>query len=297
MASSKVVGTEADDTSLDSSRTILLLMVDQLAAKWLEVADEGVVDLPNFRALRDKGVTFENAFSINPVCSPSRASIATGLTSSGHGVGETGYDLDPAVPTFMQALQRSGWRTGAFGKLHFITQIEDLRPDYRPYGFDVVHNTEDSRAGEWLDWVRESHPEHYQAAQSTVWMTMIPELTSYGDDHINLYEEILAAQARYPASTSDAYELPFPAQVSQTAWITDRAIEFLAREEGDVFAQISYVQPHNPFAPPAEFVDRVDPSSIPEPTPAAWKIDPIPYYRQSRYRRPSYEEADWRRHR
>ena len=129
-------------------RTVVLFMVDQLAARWLEVAREGVVDLPHLDALRSEGVTFTNAFSTNPVCSPSRASIATGLSNHAHGVSECGYDLDPAVPTFMRALQDGGWRTGAFGKLHFITQIESLQPDYRPYGFDVVCNTEDSRAGE-----------------------------------------------------------------------------------------------------------------------------------------------------
>ena len=37
------------------------------------------------------------------------------MTSRGHGVLENGYALDPSLPTFMQALQGGGWRTGAFG--------------------------------------------------------------------------------------------------------------------------------------------------------------------------------------
>lgn len=278
-------------------RTVILFMVDQLAAKWLEVARQGIVDLPNFDALQAEGVTFQNAFTTNPVCSPSRASIATGMSPSSHGVTECGYDLDPAVPTFMRALQAEGWRTGAFGKLHFITQLETLSPDYRPYGFDVVHNTEDARAGEWTDWVRHRHPEHYDAALSTVWMTMAPDLLEYGPDREDLRARILAAQQRFPKSTGNAYELPFPAEVSQTAWITDRACEFLRDATGDVFAHISYVQPHNPFAPPAEYVDRVNVDAIPDPTSAAWFTDPIPYYDQPRYAEPSYDVTDWRRER
>ncbi|MEV6229972.1 sulfatase-like hydrolase/transferase [Saccharopolyspora shandongensis] len=279
-------------------RTIVLFMVDQLAARWLEVAGQGVVRLPNFEALQAEGVTFERGFSANPVCSPSRASIATGMSHQSHGVSECGYDLDPGVPTFMRELQTAGWRTGGFGKLHFITQIETLTPDYHPYGFDVVCNTEDSRAGEWLDWVAEHHPEHYEAALSTVWMTMSNGLDEYGPDKVDLASAIRRAQERYPESTTEAYELPFPAEVSQTAWITDRACDFIASAgDRDVFAQVSYVQPHNPFAPPAEYVERVDVDAIPEPTPADWMSRPIPYFRQDRYASPSYEQRDWRRER
>ncbi|MCM3658588.1 sulfatase-like hydrolase/transferase [Agromyces mediolanus] len=279
-------------------RTIVLLMVDQLAAKWLELARDGIVELPHFDALQAEGATFRNAFSTNPVCSPSRASIATGLANVSHGVTECGYDLDPEVPTFMRGLQRAGWRTGAFGKLHHVTQLEELAPDYTVYGYDVVANTEDLRAGEWIDWVEREHPEHYEAALSTVWMTMSEDLLDYGPEHVDLRARILAAQERFPESTGEAYELPFPAEVSQTAWITDHACAFIADGgERDLFAHISYVQPHNPFAPPAEFVDRVEVDAIPEPVPAEWAERPIPYFAQERYREPSYAQCDWRRQR
>ena len=62
---------------------------------------------------------------------PTRATLATGLTTRGHGVLENGYRLDPALPTFMQALQREGWRTGALGKVHLYPHFAGLRPDYQ----------------------------------------------------------------------------------------------------------------------------------------------------------------------
>lgn len=281
------------------ARTILLVVVDQLAASWLEAALDGVVALPNLAALRDEGATFTRAFTNNPVCSPARATIATGLHSANHGVTECGYELDPAVPTFMQALQADGWRTGAFGKLHLVPQIATTAPDYTPYGFDVTHITEDSRVGEWLDWVREEHPQHYRAALATVWMTMIPGLDEYGAERTDLLAEIRRAKAAYPFTDDEAYELPFPAEVSQSAWITDRAREFIEATptDRDLFAQVSYVQPHNPFTPPAEYVPAVEDHRIPEPLAAEWACDPIPYYRQERYASPSYETADWKHQR
>lgn len=280
-------------------RTIVLVMVDQLAAKWLEVArDHDFVDLPNFAALQSQGVTFTQAFTPNPVCSPARASLATGMPTPSHGLTECGYRLDPTVPTFMHGLQSQGWRTGAFGKLHLVPQIEELIPDYRPYGFDVTHISEDSRAGDWTDWVRDQHPEYYDAALATVWMTMVEDLTEYGPEKEDLRARILAAQERYPECTQEAYVLPYPAEVSQTAWITDRAIEFL--EDGgerSLFAHVSYVQPHNPFSPAPEYVERVRADNIPAPAGAEWLDAPIPYYRQDRYAKPTYDERDWRRDR
>jgi arylsulfatase A-like enzyme len=279
-----------------SQQNIVLVMVDQLAARWLETAHQGVVDLPNLRALAAGGVTFTNAYTNNPVCSPARASVATGLYSQGHGVTECGYDLDPSVPTFMQGLQAAGWRTGAFGKLHFRTQIQGVYPDYRPYGFDVTHITEDARAGEWIDWVCQEHPEHYRAALATVWMTMVPELTCYGPDRRDLRAEIVDARRDFPQATGEAYALPFPEEVSQSNWITDRARDFIASTpaETPLFAQVSYVQPHNPFTPPANYLDRVAVDTIPGPAKAEWLEDPaVQYFQQRRYQTPSYQQRDW----
>jgi len=280
-------------------KTVILMMVDQLGAKWLEAARDGVVDLPNFDALQAEGVTFDATFTTNPVCSPSRATVFTGMSPSTHGLTETGYDLGTDIPTFPRALQHAGWATGAFGKVHLVALLEDWAADYRPYGFDVVDGTEDTRVGEWLDWVELTHPEHYEAALSTVWMTMAPGLDAYGPDRIDLRARIEAARRTHPGSAGEAYVLPFPPEVSQTAWITDRAIDFLRSVDSDrdLFAHISYVQPHNPFTPPADYVDSVDVAAIPEPAPAEWLDGSVSYYRQERYARPSYDEHDWRRHR
>jgi arylsulfatase A-like enzyme len=261
----------------------ILFMVDQLSAKWLEAArDEEICALPNFDWLRENGTTFTRTFTGNPVCSPARATIATGLCSRAHGLIMNGYALNPEIPTFMQALQREGWRTGAFGKLHLRPHFESIVHDYRPYGFDVVHGTEDDRSGEWLDWVKREHPEHYQAALSTAWLD-VPGFAEYGPDGVDLRPDIRAAQERFPRATEAwpentgwAYTLPFPEEVSQSSGITARALDFIrdTSSEQPFFAHISYVAPHPPFCPPAEMMDRVNPEKIPAPVPAEWLHDP-----------------------
>lgn len=256
---------------------IILFMVDQLSAKWLEAAREhNICDLPNFDWLQANGTTFPQAFTSNPVCSPSRATIATGLTSRAHGLIMNGYSLNPEIPTFMRLLQQEGWRTGGFGKLHLKPHFEKFDHDYRVYGFDVVHNTEDDRSGAWLDWVKEEHPEHFEAALATCWPD-VPGYAEYGPDRVDLRPAIREAKKKYPNVFGNP--LAFPEEISQSHWITSRSLDFIKETDGPICAHISYVAPHPPFCPPSEVMDTVNPDNIPEPVPAEWlHSDDAPEY-------------------
>ena len=247
-------------------------MLDQLSERWLEAASAGAVATPNLDRLRAAGTTFNSCISSNPLCCPTRATLATGLTTRGHGVLQNGYALDPELPTFMRSLQNAGWRTAALGKLHLRPHYETVHPDYRPYGFDVQHNTEDDRGGEWLDWVRAEHPEHRDGVYSTVWSRDIPGFADYGEQG----EDLRAELEKVPA-IGGSYELPFPEELSQTDWITGHALDFIRGEEPDrpIYAHVSYVQPHSPFAPPAGYRQYVDKDAIPEPIAPEWPGDPL----------------------
>lgn len=260
------------------ARDIFLIMFDTLSEKWLKSAMEGACDLPNFRRLYQMGVGFDNVYTSNPVCSPARATVATGLSTRGHGVLENGYYLDPSIPTFMRQLQQAGYRTGLMGKMHAWPHFAGFQTDYHQYGFDVVHATEDGRGGEWLDWIMECHPEHLDAVLATVWAPLIPEFRKYGKNKINLYDRIKKAKEKYPwltheqaDPTHEAYVLPFPKELSQTAWITGHALEFLETETSSpIFAQISYIQPHGPYGVPEEYLNKVRAGRIPKALQPTW---------------------------
>ena len=251
---------------------IIFFMVDQLAACWLEHGlAGGIVDLPNFSALAGSGTWFRRAISSNPLCCPARATLATGLTTQQHGVLQNGYYLDPQIPTFMRALQESGYQTGAAGKVHLHPHYESLNPDYREYGFDACWVTEDARGGPWLDWILAQHPEHADAVLSTVWARQIEEFGDYGPQGIDL-----ATRMDKIPPQPGAYELPFPAGLSQTEWITARATDFISDADAarPLYMHVSYVQPHGPFAPPRGYLGRVNSDAIPRPLAAEWPSDP-----------------------
>lgn len=263
-------------------KDIIFLMADQLSAKWLELGMDGVCELPNFKRLRERGMYFDHAYSNNPVCCPARATIATGLSSRSHGVIENGYFLDPDIPTFMKVLQEKGYRTGAFGKVHFMPHYSGFDHDCRAYGFDVAHITEDNRGGEWYDWAVSEYPEYREQILRSFSAPKVEALKSYGKNRENLQAEILKLREQdwsdpdQPYADQEAHYMLFPEEISQTAWIADKALEFIrdTPEDRPLFAHISFVQPHNPYEVPKGYMEKVDADKIPERIKPTWMNDP-----------------------
>lgn len=76
-----------EETPMSGRRPgVVVFMMDQLSARWLEGDNGAAVPTPSFDRLRRMGTTFCNAFTSNPLCMPARSTLATGLTTRGHGV-------------------------------------------------------------------------------------------------------------------------------------------------------------------------------------------------------------------
>ncbi|NOZ70340.1 MAG: sulfatase-like hydrolase/transferase, partial [Chloroflexi bacterium] len=102
---------------------LLLLITDQQQAD--TVAPQSPCQTPNLQRLAETGTRFQRCYAPNPICSPSRASLFTGLLPHSHGM----VDVTHAVPSYRarlepdllfwpQVLQRAGYRTAYFGKWH-----------------------------------------------------------------------------------------------------------------------------------------------------------------------------------
>jgi N-sulfoglucosamine sulfohydrolase len=92
---------------------------------------------PNLDALAADGVMFEAAFATAPQCSPSRASLATGMYPHNNGVmglAHHGFDWDLAVPHAARVFAGHGFATHLFGGQHVSPRPESL-------GFLGIHPT------------------------------------------------------------------------------------------------------------------------------------------------------------
>lgn len=99
---------------------IVFVLIDDLRWDDLGCAGNTFVQTPNIDRVAAEGARFLNAFSTTPLCSPSRASILTGLHSHRHGILDNleRSEQSHQLKTFPQELQKLGYETGYFGKWH-----------------------------------------------------------------------------------------------------------------------------------------------------------------------------------
>ncbi len=97
---------------------IVLVMADDQG--WGDMAYNGHPHLktPNFDAMAREGVRFDQFHAAAPVCSPTRGSVMTGRTPNRFGCFSWGHTLRPQEVTIAEVMQKSGYRTGHFGKWH-----------------------------------------------------------------------------------------------------------------------------------------------------------------------------------
>ena len=107
---------------------------------------------PNMDKLATDGAYFENTFVTTSLCSPSRASILTGLYSHEHTIVDN-HAPDPGNLTyFPKYLQDAGYQTGFFGKWHMGDASDQPRPGFDHWesfkGQGVYYNPELNINGE-----------------------------------------------------------------------------------------------------------------------------------------------------
>jgi len=89
-----------------------------------------VLQTPNMDALAKRGVHFRNAFVTTSLCSPSRASILTGMMMHNHGVIDNNRPLPEGLELFPARLQSAGYQTAFVGKWHMGGEISAPREEF-----------------------------------------------------------------------------------------------------------------------------------------------------------------------
>ena len=115
---------------------VLFILCDDLRPNALGCYGAPHVQTPNVDRLAAEGVRFQNAFCTTSLCSPSRASILSGLYAHRHGVVNNFTEYPADLPSFPRQLQGAGYATAYIGKWHMGEENDEKRP-----GFDyfVTH--------------------------------------------------------------------------------------------------------------------------------------------------------------
>lgn len=77
------------------------------------------IKTPNLDRLAAEGTRFDRAYTVNPTCTPTRASTITGKYPSQHGAWSLGTKLPEDETTVGELLSKAGYKTALVGKAHF----------------------------------------------------------------------------------------------------------------------------------------------------------------------------------
>ncbi|MBN3582800.1 sulfatase [Algoriphagus aestuarii] len=98
---------------------IIFIMSDDHAYQAISAYDNTLIETPNIDRIAEMGMLFTQASVTNSICAPSRATILTGKHSHMNGKVDNHFPFDTTNVTFPQILQKAGYQTAMFGKLHF----------------------------------------------------------------------------------------------------------------------------------------------------------------------------------
>jgi arylsulfatase A-like enzyme len=109
---------------------VLFILTDDQRADALGLAGHKHLKTPNIDRLGREGVYFKNAFCTTSLCSPSRASILSGLYAHAHGVTNNFTEYPTDLKSFPRILQEQGYDTAYIGKWHMGEENDEPRPGF-----------------------------------------------------------------------------------------------------------------------------------------------------------------------
>lgn len=266
---------------------ILFICADQLGAAQIGCYGSGVDSTPTLDRLASGGVRFDRFYARCPICAPNRATILTGRSPSMHGVAWNNFLLPNDMPTYAHVLRAAGYATGGFGKFHQTPMWLEAPRTVAHLGFEESVVAEDPKWESWIDWVRERAPEHYEAALGMCWPGPRSQAGRSEQERRDYKQARDAAmRARRSGRWKMAYASPLPAELHDTAYITELGLDYIARHasagaDRPFFCHVSYVDPHDPYDPPEPYASMFDPDEMPEPVPQAWSPQELPTLQSS----------------
>ncbi len=141
---------------------LLFLFTDEQAANTIRFMGNSIIETPNLDRLCSMSNVFQNAYVTQPVCTPSRATIMTGLYPHTHRLTENNLVLADNVLCLPEMPGVEGYRTAYYGKWHLGDEThaqhgfedwESVDDGYHEY--DTPKRDPSHRSG-YYHWLREN---------------------------------------------------------------------------------------------------------------------------------------------
>ncbi len=243
---------------------------------------------PHLDRLVREGSTFTRAYCPNPTCTPTRASIITGLYPSQHGAWTLGTKLMEDKHTVGQDFAEHGYQTALVGKAHFqplreteqftslesypiLQDLEYWKSFHGPfYGFDHVelarNHTNEAHVGQ-----------HY-----AIWMEE--------QGFANWRDYFLLPTGTMDLKQKHKWEIP--EEYHYNTWIAERSnalLEQYKEKDEPFFLWSSFFDPHPAYLVPEPWDTMYNPEqlTIPELVPGEHDQNP-PHFKMTQEAKPDF---------
>lgn len=246
---------------------------------------------PALDQLAAEGALHTRAYCPNPTCTPSRASMITGLWPSRHGGWALGTKLPENVPTVGGILQQAGYRTGLIGKAHF-QPLASTAEHVSIEAYPTLHDTQF-----WRDFSGPFYGfQHLELARNHT-------DEGHAGQHYGLWLEEKGCRdwRRYfrpPAGTKDnsVHHWAIPEEFHYNAWIAERSnayIDQAASAGSPFFLWASFFDPHPPCLAPAPWDTLYDWRELTAPAVVPGEHDANPrHFRMTQEAAPDFSAWD-----
>lgn len=254
---------------------LLFVYTDEQAASTLACYGNPHIEMPNLNRLAACSTVFERAYVSQPLCTPSRASLLTGLWPHQHGCTENNVPLQPHIPCLPELLPPGRYITAHIGKWHLGDEI------FAQHGFQHWRSIEDHYAayyGRGRDRNAKSDYHHFLIAAG---------FTPKNGHHFTRPEA-----ARLPEAFCKA------------AFVAREACRFIREHRHEPFVlYVNFLEPHMPFFGPRD--NQYDPATVRLPAnfncpptadqPLKTRLFAQAYAEYGHDGQPLRTESDWRR--
>ncbi len=258
-----------------SRPNLVFIYTDEQAADTLAAYGNSAIQMPNLNRLATESVVFERAYVTQPVCTPSRSTLLTGLWPHTSGCTENNVPLRPETPCLPEMFAEGDWVTGHFGKWHLGDEL------FAQHGFQ-----------EWVS-IEDMYNKHFTPGRNR------KATSSY---HDFLIGEGLTPRKGKRFGRGEAARLP--ERLGKPAFLAREASDFIRRHRDEAFVlYVNFLEPHMPFYGPRD--DQHDVNAIPLPANFADELgeeNPLKarllaeHFRRKGHSRLSLgTEDDWRR--
>ncbi|MDQ7817953.1 MAG: sulfatase-like hydrolase/transferase [Melioribacteraceae bacterium] len=255
---------------------LLFIWTDQQRADTMAIYGNRKIEVPNLNKLASQSIVFENSYVTQPVCTPSRSTVMTGLYPHNNGCIDNNIHLPGSIPCTPEIISDPDYRTAYYGKWHLGDEF------FAQHGFE-----------EWIS-IEDIYNQYFSEGRDK----------SLVSDYSNFLKAIgYEPDGDHGEFTRD-YASKLPIEHCKPKFLEEKACDFLKRNKNNPFMlYVNFLEPHPPFNGPLN--DKYDPTFVDLPPnynddleddePLRYRMLKEKFYKEPYKGDPLKTEQDWRK--